>query len=214
MKAGKIIIPVLAVAVAAVGGVLAYRYYYDRKVPNFTGAAELYIYPDTPVDSVVAMLCGDAPVRSASSVRRAFKEIASVHPGHYTVTESTTSMYAARMVSMGWQTPVNLVLSGTMRQDTGIARKISSQMMMDSLEVVSALRDSALLSRFGFTPQNVFALIIPDTYEVWWTDSMEEVLARQKAAYDAYWSEENLAKAKARGLSRMEVSILASIRCD
>ena len=211
MKAVKIIISLVLVAAAAVAGVYAWHYYYDRKVPNFSGVTELYIYPQTPVDSVVERICRDSTVKSPSSIRRAFKDVSEVRPGHYTLDPGATSVYASRMLSLGWQTPVNLVLSGTMRQEGGIARKISSQMMMDSLDVIRALRDSVLLAKFGFTPANVFALIIPDTYEVYWTESMEEVLSRQKKAYDAFWTESNLAKAKARGLTPMQVSILASI---
>lgn len=115
------------------------------------------------------------------------------------------------MLKGGWQTPVNLVLSGSMRLKRVIAKKISNQMMMDTLTVLNALRDSALLSRYGFAPDNVFALFMPDTYQVYWTDSMEVVLDKQKAAYDAFWTDANKEKAKVQGLTEMEVSVLASI---
>lgn len=124
---------------------------------------------------------------------------------------SNTSVYVARMVSHGWQTPVKLVLSGTMRLQSGLARKIGNQMMLDSADVINALRDSALIASFGFDRKDVFALFIPDTYEIYWTESMKEVLTRQKAAYDAFWTDANKEKARLQGLSMIEVSILASI---
>lgn len=202
---------IAVLAVAAAGAVWFYKFYYDRKVPNFSGTTELYVYPDTPAEDVVSMVLADCGPKNVKSVMRAFRGVTAVKPGHYTVTASNPSIYVARMLQAGWQTPVNLVLSGTMRQKEAIARKISNQMLLDSAAVAAALDDESLLSSLGFAKKDVFALFIPDIYQVYWTDPMETVLSRQKAAYDAFWTEENLAKAKAQGLSRMEVSVLASI---
>ena len=57
----------------------------------------------------------------------------------------------------------------------------------------------------------MFALLMPATYEMYWTASAEDFLDRQKQAYDAFWNSDNDAKAEALGLSRLEVSTLASI---
>ena len=43
----------LGVAAAVVGGAYAYRIYYDRKVPNFEGRMELYVYPGMAPEAVV-----------------------------------------------------------------------------------------------------------------------------------------------------------------
>lgn len=208
----KKLIIILSAAAAVLAGVyFAGRFYYDRKCPNFRGISEMYVYPDTPVDSVVAGLLHDCAPVWKGSVRRAFSEVSSVKPGHYTIDSSCSSTYVARMISLGWQTPVNLVLAGSMRSTGAIAKRISTQMMVDSLTAVSALQDSALLAGLGFSPSQVFALIIPDTYQVYWTDTMEEILSRQKKAYDAFWTEDNIAKARRQGLTPLEVSVLASI---
>ena len=98
-----------------------------------------------------------------------------------------------------------------MRLKEVIARKISRQMLMDSTSVISALNDEELLAGYGFTPEDVFSLIIPDTYQVYWTDSMKDVLDKLKAAYDAFWTSDNLRLAGIQGLSPKEVSIVASI---
>ena len=46
---------------------------------------------------------------------------------------------------------------------------------------------------------------------MYWTASVDEILMRQKAAYDAFWTKERTAKARKLGFSKMDVSILASI---
>lgn len=213
MKKKTIILTSLSVAVvlAIVAGSVLYRAYYDRRVPNFSKGAELFVYPETSVEDVISMLSEQCGPKNTKSMLRSFKNVHSVKPGHYTVSASNPSLYVARMLSAGWQTPVNLVLSGTMRSNSVIARKISNQMLIDSVSVVRALEDEALLAEYGFDRKNVFSMIIPDTYQVWWTDDMKAILDKQKAAYEAFWTEENKAKAKSMGLSPKDASILASI---
>jgi len=83
--------------------------------------------------------------------------------------------------------------------------------MIDSVDVIKALNDKAMLSAYGFTPQNVFSLFFPDTYEMYWTATMKEVLDKQKEAWDHFWTADRVAKAKAQGLTPKQASILASI---
>jgi UPF0755 protein len=148
------------------------------------------------------------------SLERAFKEVDAVSnlkPGRYVIDSTATSIYVARMLAFGWQTPQNLVLSGTMRNKGRIAKKISTQMMVDSASVAQALDSAEFLKGYGFTPENVFAMILPDTYQMYWTASVEDIFDRLKKEYDAFWTEDRLAKAQAQGLSKMQVSIMASI---
>jgi len=51
-------------------------------------------------------------------------------PGRYVIEPSSTSIYVARMLVYGWQTPHNLTLSGTIRKKGVLAKKISTQMMV------------------------------------------------------------------------------------
>ena len=207
---------VLAVgaAFAVLVGVLGWRWFNDNKRPNFRRETVIYVYPGMEANKVLQMVSDSAGVLRPGSLERAFanKHVAEyMKPGRYVVKPSSSSVYVARMLNNGWQTPTRLVLSGTMRRKSDIARKIGNQMLVDSAEVVAALSDDALLSKFGFNSRNVFSLFIPDTYEMYWTASVEDILQKQKDAYDAYWTQDNLAKAQKQGLTKEEVSILASI---
>lgn len=201
---------VLAVFAAVKGG----RWYVDNKLPNFKREAVVYVYPGADAGEVMKTIADSAGVLRPASLKRVFgaKKVAEyIQPGRYVVGPSSSSVYVARMLNNGWQTPTRLVLSGTMRRKGDIARKIANQMLVDSAEVALALNDEDLLARYGFTPVNVFSLFIPDTYEMYWTASVEDILQKQKDAYDAFWTEDNLRKARDLGLTKEEVSILASI---
>lgn len=212
MKTWKLVVLFAVLAGVVAVGIFGGRWYGDNRKPNFSGKADLYVYPDQSVADVLAAI-PDSIVLRPRSLRRVMAGLSDsdLKPGHYVVEKGKPSIYVPRMLRAGWQTPVNLTLSGMMRQKGAIARKISRQMMLDSTTVMNALNDKELLSSYGFTPEDVFSLFIPDTYEVYWTDSMKEILDKQKAAYDAFWTADNLRLASAQGLSPKEVSIVASI---
>lgn len=208
----KKIILMAVLVIAAVGAVVVGLYYNDNKRANFSDGCVLYVYPDMTADQVSDSL--QSVVLRPRSLERAFKKIEvaeKIKPGRYVVEPSFTSVYVARMLIFGWQTPQNMTLSGTIRKKGVLARKISSQMMVDSAVVAHALDSADFLAGYGFTPENVFAMILPDTYQMYWTASVEEIFDRFKKEYDAFWTPDRQAKAKAQKLNQMQVSVMASI---
>lgn len=204
---------VLAVA-GAVCCFVAGRYYVDNKKSNFTEDYVLYVYGNTTDVQVMDSLKANAGVVRPGSLKRCFDKMdvaGNIKPGRYVISAESPSIYVARMLVFGWQTPQKLTLSGTMRSKGSIAKKISSQMMVDSVSVATALNDPVFLAGYGFTPENVFALFLPDTYEMFWTASVTEIFSRMKKEYDAFWNSDRLAKARAQRLTPMQVSVLASI---
>lgn len=204
-------------AVAFVVGILvalkAYTLYTDYKKPAFLkDKVELYIYPGTTPQDVEAMLYTE--VVNIKSIRRMFAKedlSSNIKVGHYLFSKNNSAVYVARALTRGWQSPVNLVLSGSLRIKSQIAAKIASQMLVDSAEVARAFEDKALLAEYGKTPEEIFSLFIPDTYQMYWTASVKDILDKQKQALDAFWTEDNIAKAKKQGLTPMEATIVASI---
>ena len=202
------------VVLGSVAGFVLGRYYVDNKKANFTEDYVLYVYPDMTVDQVLDSLQAGAGAIRPKSLERAFAKVdarSRMKPGRYVVEPSSTSIYVARMVVFGWQTPQNLTLSGTIRSKGVLAKKIGMQMMVDSAAVAAALEDKEFLAGYGFTPEDVFGLVLPDTYQMYWTASVQDIFDRFKKEYDAFWTPERIAKAEAQGLTRKEVSVVASI---
>ena len=208
----KILFIAIPVVVIAVASVFAGIWYTDNKRANFTKNHVLYVYPDMTAQQVLESL--DSVTVRPRSLARAFEKMetaSKIKPGRYVIEPSVPSVYVARMLNFGWQTPQNMTLSGTMRSKGVIARKISTQMMVDSASVAQALDSADFLAAYGFTPENVFAMILPDTYQMYWTASVKDIFDRFKKEYDAFWTPERLGKAKAQKLSQMQVSVVASI---
>ena len=204
----------LVLLVALLAGMFAIGWYQDNRMSNFEGTARIYVREDTSVDDVIGQIGKQTTIRNVKRLRRVFeqKEVARyLTPGFYQIGKSNTSVYVARMLNNGWQSPVNLTMSGSMRRNSDIAHRIASQMMADSAALMKVMKDEKFLAAYGVTPRTVFSLIIPDTYEMYWTASPEEIFARFKQEYDKFWTEENVAKARKLNLSKQQVSILASI---
>lgn len=191
------------------GAIFAYQYYYDRKVPNFKGSLELYVYPGMGNDEVRDSLLASGSVLKPGSLSRALESVDGMAPGHYVIDSTCTSMYAARMLHKGWQAPVNLTLSGSIRTYRALARKIGSQMLVDSAAVASFCCDS--LASYGVDTLMIFTKVIPDTYQMLWTASVREVFDRLVKESDAWWTPERIAAARKQGLTRVEAITLASI---
>ena len=201
----------VAVLLFTWGAVVAYRMWYDRKVPNFAGVQHVYVYPDMSLEEVEEGLLSSGKVKNASSFQRVFKEVAAVKPGHYLVDSTCTSMYVKRMLEKGWQTPVNLTLSGSIRREADLVRKIDAQMMVDSAQVAGFVGSNDSLARYGVKRPHLFTLIVPDTYQILWTASVSEIMDRLVEQRSAWWTEERKAAAQKQGLTLVEVSVLASI---
>ncbi|MBR0245840.1 MAG: endolytic transglycosylase MltG [Bacteroidales bacterium] len=201
----------VAVLLFTWGAVVAYRMWYDRKVPNFAGVQHVYVYPDMSPEEVEEGLLSSGKVKNASSFQRVFKEVSAVKPGHYLVDSTCTSMYVKRMLEKGWQTPVNLTLSGSIRREADLVRKIDAQMMVDSAQVAGFVGSNDSLARYGVKRPHLFTLIVPDTYQILWTASVPEIMDRLVEQRSAWWTEERKAAAQKQGLTPVEVSVLASI---
>ena len=208
----KHILLTISAALLLFGAIIIGRWYNDNKRPNFKEDYVLYVYPETSARQVLDSL--DQRTFRPRSLRRAFDKLdvsRKLKPGRYVIEPSSTSIYVARMLVFGWQTPHNLTLSGTIRKKGVLAKKISSQMMVDSASVAQALDSADFLAGYGFTPENVFAMVLPDTYQMYWTASVKEIFDRFKKEYDAFWTPERLQKASAQKLTPLQVSVMASI---
>ena len=192
----------------------AWGWLRDNRIPAFTGQARVFVVDTTSVDGVISQIKAQTGIRFEKSLRKVFerKRVDEyLSEGSYLIEPSHSAVYVARMLNNKWQTPTRLTLGGSLRLKSEIASKIGRQMMLDSAEVHAALEDEVFLRKFGVTPKTVFSLIIPDTYEIWWDESLSSLFSRFTKEYADFWTEERDRKAKELKLSRLQVSILASI---
>ena len=69
----------------------------------------------------------------------------------------------------------------------------------------------SFINQLGFNKETIISMFIPNTYEVYWTITANQLLQKMKTEYDQFWSPSRRQKAETMGLSLYEVSTLASI---
>ena len=130
--------------------------------------------------------------------------------GHYRFQKGISVIRLARILALGEQDPVKLVIGGA-RTIPQLAGKISRQIAADSAELVNVLYNKKIRASHGFIRDSIMAMFIPNTYEVYWTTTPEQLLQRMHREYDAFWNGDRDAKRKTLKMSRYEVMTLASI---
>ncbi|WP_304196967.1 endolytic transglycosylase MltG [Flavobacterium alvei] len=106
--------------------------------------------------------------------------------------------------------PVKLAFNNQERLED-FAVRVSSQIEPDSLMLMNTFKDSLFLKENGFTEENVFAMFIPNTYEVYWNISAEKFRDKMIKEYHNFWNKERIDKAAKQGLTPISATILASI---
>ena len=209
MKKG-IILTLAVLAIAAFG---AYYYFMLTPFSKETEKKVLYVDRDDNIDSVYTKLSEWGKPHGM----KAFETLASwrgyadnIVRGRYELPTDLSTKNLFSKLKRGEQDPLNVPIPSARTLDK-LAVAVSNKLELDSTELLNALTDSAVCQKYGFNKQTIAAIFIPDSYNMYWTVSVEEFLDRMKKEYDRFWNNDRQAKAKAIGLTPTQVSTLASI---
>lgn len=133
-----------------------------------------------------------------------------VKPGRYLLKSNSNNKDLFKMILKGRQTPLNLTFNN-IRLKSELITKLSDKLEMSESELKSKLDDPTFTQKYGLDTNTIMGMFIPNTYEVYWTITPEELLEKINKYYVNFWNSERLAKAKAINLNPVQVSILASI---
>ncbi len=134
----------------------------------------------------------------------------SIKPGRYVLKANMTNLEAIRLLRSGNQVPVEITFNNIRTIDE-LSEKITRNLLMTPEEFEAALLQYALNNQNGFNENNVIAMFIPNTYQVYYNVTPEGLIKRMEQEFDAYWNDERKAKAQTIGLTPIEISTLASI---
>ncbi len=133
-----------------------------------------------------------------------------ITPGRFILRRNMTNLQALKILKSGKQEPVKVTFSYVrLRQE--LVEKMTKNVGMSPDELNEAIDEFVSTNKEGFNKENILCMFLPNTYEVYFNIFPEDLVNRMNAEYKKFWSEERLAKAKAAGLTPIEVSILASI---
>jgi UPF0755 protein len=134
--------------------------------------------------------------------------IENVIPGRFVIKKGMSSYDLVK--TLRFNSPVKLAFNNQERIEN-LAGRVGSQIEADSLVLLNTFKDSVFLQENGFNEENILAMFIPNTYEIYWNTPAEKFRDKMIKEYRNFWNEERTAKAKAQGLTPVEATILASI---
>lgn len=209
---------VVAVLLLLAGAVAGYALYQMSIRSALTRDVWLYVRPGDTRDSVLARLDegGMDPSRTFW-VERCMDYYgldgilsSSDRSGAYLLTIDLPPLRVVSRIVRHQQTPVRISFNNV-RLPSQLAARITEPLMIDSAAMVTALRDTALLSTMAVDTATVLSLFLPDTYEVWWNISACDLIRRMFREYEAFWNPKRRGEAQALGLTPVQCSIIASI---
>lgn len=185
---------------------------------NTTGEATYLLVPHgSDYNSLVDSLSSMRVIKNMRSFKKAarFENLEkSVKPGRYRIKPGMDNREIVRAIKYGWQTPLNITISGNIRTKEKLAAVLSRKTESDSTAMIAMLNDNKLADSLGFKQETFIAMFLPNTYEFYWTVTPHELALRFRKEYDIFWNNSRISKAKEVGLTPVQVITLASILCE
>ena len=204
---------VLTVVVAAV---IIYKSFLGFKVSTEKNGVNLYIPTGAIYSQVLDSLYANVSIRN----QKIFNWIATkkkyptqVKAGKYHISNDMRYDEVVNLLRSGRQTPVRVTFS-IIRTFNDLAGRVGGQIEADSSVLMNFLNEPENYRSDGFSRETVMSVFIPNTYEFFWNTSAQDFYRRMLKEHKKFWNEDRRAKAKEKGLTPVEVSILASIIDD
>lgn len=175
------------------------------------GEETAYVYiADTATQASVKQSLAEAGVRTCGFSLLSKVVEYRVRAGRYAVKSGDNLLTVFRRLRNGQQEPVNLTIP-PVRTLPQLAAYLGKHLMMDSATVARAWADGYATNSHRYSKQTLPVLFVPNTYQVYWNVSIDDLMNRMQREHDAFWTEEREAKAKAMGFTHEQVATLASI---
>lgn len=211
-KIGKFSMVIFALAFV-IAGFRAYEIFGYVFKPNVNNNAIVYIPTGATFETVEKILMDKNHITDVKALRwiakkKKYKQ--NVKPGRYEIKKDWNTNQLVNLLRIGQQSPV-MVTFNNVRFFEDLAGKVSSYFEADSATFIKTFKDKNLQKKYNFNEETFASMFIPNSYQMFWTSTPEEFVAKMNKEYNKFWNESRKAKAKALNLSPLEVSTLASI---
>ena len=204
------VIPAVVCLLAICGVVY---YYLAGSFSKHETTQYVYIDDDDTIDSVYAKLLPIAQEHSLTGLKylaRHWNYGNHIHTGRFAIEPGEKMVTVFRNLKNGRQDALMLTIPETRTTDR-LASILSKKLMLDSTTLATSLADEKFCQRYGYDTTTIACIFVPNTYEVYWNTSLDNLMERMKKEHDSFWNEERTAKASILGLTPNEVCTVASI---
>ena len=197
-------------------GVIGFNYGYGAYEYRFKSpviaSTQIKIHPSDTFDKLFDSLENSGTIESSAKCKAHAidNDIYRIKPGNYKLKEGMSYRQVLTALAYGHQTPVRLTFNN-IRTINLLAGALSKYTLADSTAFIKTLTDKKLIDSLGFTKATFPAMFIPNTYEIYWSETPKEIVLRLHKEYKKFWNETRKNKAKKLGLTPNEITTIASI---
>jgi len=148
-------------------------------------------------------------VLSFSVLSKAIKYNQNIKSGAYKIKSNMSNYSLIKMLRSGNQTPINISFNYA-RKIEDLAKIITKDLKITSDEFMEFINNKKN-DLYGFNKINIMTMFLSDTYEVYWNISIESLFNKMHSEYTKFWNEERINKSNELKMSKIDISILASI---
>lgn len=130
--------------------------------------------------------------------------------GAYQIPEGTSAFKGMIILCRRNQTPRKFTINHQ-RSLQAIAEIAAQKINCTPEQFKRAATDSAFLAKYNLSADDVLALFLDQTYEIYWSSTPEKLLSKIGDNYNLFWDQNRMEKAAALNLTPVEVTIIASI---
>lgn len=213
MKKKTIIILGIVGAVIVVLGAVGLNLYNTAYNP-YEGSGDVRIYiPEgadlAAVDSELRAKLGDDFGGDVARILGWRDAEAARMTGSYVIKPGDRAWSVANRLRTGTQAPVTLTFNN-LRTLSQLADSVSRRFSWDAQAFMDATRK--VLPQMGYADSLQYpAAFLPDTYQFYWNTPAEQVVRKLAEHTASFWNGERQGRAKALGLTPVQVTTLASI---
>lgn len=133
-----------------------------------------------------------------------------IKPGKYIIGKNASVFEIFRKLYGGQQSPIKITIN-KFRTKKDLSKFIGNKFEFLSGDLYRFITNIDSLESLLVNPENMMTLIIPNTYEIYWTSSPREFMERMKKESNIFWNRNRVTKAKELGFSKEDIYIIASI---
>ena len=188
-------------------------YYAFSSVSNVETTQYIYIDEDDTQDSVIAKIQPFANLIGTTTLNTLIRHSGyseNIRTGRYAIEPGDGPITIFRRLRSGRQTSLNLTIPESRTMDR-LAAILSNKLMLDSATIAEALTSQEVCEKLGYDTCTIAAMFVPNTYDVYWNMSIDELLQRMQKEHDRFWKGDREAKAAEMQMTPIEVCTLASI---
>ncbi len=209
----------LAVLIAVLGLLLTYGFYKYQDIfksnVSIKNSESAFFY--IPTGSTYQDVIHDMDSANFLINMESFKWLAkkknypmNIKPGRYQIKTGMSNNALVNMLRSGRQAPVRITFN-SFRTDRQLAGFFGKMLEADSLEIMQLFNDETFIGELGFNKHTIRVMFIPNTYEIYWNTSAEELFKRFNKEYENFWNKTRTHKLERLSLTKEKAIILASI---